>query len=609
MIGYRDDEIPNEFSTFENRLHPGDKPRVMSYVSNYLKGGIPVYSIEFRLLHRDGTYRWILARGEALCDENGIPHRMAGSHTDVTERVESETRRIESSEFLGTLLDNLNAGVMIVDPKTRIIEEINPKVEGLLGLSRDRIVGTECHRFLCPTEQHSCPILDLNQAMDNSERVMIDSTGREIPILKTVKKVLFGGKVKLLETFVDISDIKRTEERLRASERRWNFALDGAGDGVWDWNAKTGKVFFSRKWKEILGYAEEEIGDTLDEWMTRVHPDDIDRCMREIDRHFRGETESYECEHRIRRKDGTYAWILDRSKIVEHDPSGKPERVIGTHTDVTERVEAENERVLTEARLARAEKLSMLGSLVSGVGHEINNPAAIIMMNTPVLREILDEILPVFRNLCAKNGVETVGKRTLPQTEERLGLLLDGIETGVGRIRDVVRGLRSFSESESAMGVQPVSVVHAAQCAESFLRKPMRDCSAIFSVSYEEGIPEVSGCLHRITQAITSCLENAAESIRGPGKRITLSVRHVRERNVVAVEIRDEGCGIPTEDVSKATEPFFTTKRHDGGVGRGIGLTIVERIMRDHGGSVRIASEPGIGTTVFLEFPVADPNR
>ncbi|MDV7395356.1 PAS domain-containing protein, partial [Arthrospira platensis SPKY1] len=109
--------------------------------------------------------------------------------------------------------------------------------------------------------------------------------------------------------------------------------------GVWDWNAQTNKVYFSPAWKAMLGYAEDEVGDSLDEWDSRIHPDDRASTYADLERHFSGQTPLYENTHRVRCKDGRYKWILDRGKVFSFDAAGKPLRVIGTHTDVTESYE------------------------------------------------------------------------------------------------------------------------------------------------------------------------------------------------------------------------------------------------------------------------------
>jgi two-component system cell cycle sensor histidine kinase/response regulator CckA len=170
--------------------------------------------------------------------------------------------------------------------------------------------------------------------------------GKSIELLKvdTLKGLLFIGATAGLLYFL----IKRLERRhvaveaeLQESRLRWQFALEGAGDGLWDWNAETNRVFFSRQWKAMLGYAENEIGDALGEWEDRVHPDDLPHVRAELDRHWKGETPFYLSEQRVRMKDGTYKWILDRGQIISRAPDGRPRRMIGTHSDISVRKSAE----------------------------------------------------------------------------------------------------------------------------------------------------------------------------------------------------------------------------------------------------------------------------
>jgi PAS domain S-box-containing protein len=148
---------------------------------------------------------------------------------------------------------------------------------------------------------------------------------------------------------VDITERKLAEIRLRESEARWQFALEGAGDGVWDWNVPLGRVDYSPRWKEMLGHGPEEIGSSLEEWKQRVHPDDLAATLDAVARHLRGETECYVSEHRLRCKDGSYLWVLDRGKVMERDAAGNALRLVGTHTDMTR-------RKLAEQRLAESER-------------------------------------------------------------------------------------------------------------------------------------------------------------------------------------------------------------------------------------------------------------
>lgn len=130
---------------------------------------------------------------------------------------------------------------------------------------------------------------------------------------------------------------------LRESEFRWKFAIDGAGDGLWDWNMADNTVFFSRRWKEMLGFAENEIGSGLAEWESRIHPDDKTLALATLQSYLDGKVPVYSSEHRVRCKDGSYKWIHDRGMVVERGENGNPLRMIGTHTDITERKQMESQ--------------------------------------------------------------------------------------------------------------------------------------------------------------------------------------------------------------------------------------------------------------------------
>ncbi|MDP2029243.1 MAG: EAL domain-containing protein [Thiobacillus sp.] len=144
-------------------------------------------------------------------------------------------------------------------------------------------------------------------------------------------------------TLAAISRNREITDQLRDSEERWKFALEGSGDGVWDWNPQTDEALFSKRWKEMLGYAEDEFPNTGTAWTEHFHPDDKDRVLTAIQEHFVGNQTFYVVECRMHCKDGSWKWILTRGKLVSRDANGNPSRMIGTHTDITERKQVEEQ--------------------------------------------------------------------------------------------------------------------------------------------------------------------------------------------------------------------------------------------------------------------------
>lgn len=171
---------------------------------------------------------------------------------------------------------------------------------------------------------------------------------------KEVVAQLFG---QLLEHQYEQKLAQETAQQTQDNEQRWRAVLEGTGQGVWDWNVLTNKVYYSPLWKSMLGFEEHEIGDSLDEWKLRVHPEDVDAVYRDLKRHFRGETPVYNNIHRVKVKDGYYKWIRDTGKVFSTDLEGSPIRVIGSHTDITEEYE-------------QKEKLSLLAENTPGMMYQ-----------------------------------------------------------------------------------------------------------------------------------------------------------------------------------------------------------------------------------------------
>ena len=230
-------------------------------------------------------------------------------------------------------------------------KRVNSAFSEILGFTHKQLLNVPWINFIHP-EDRPATIAELEkltagETIISFENRYLTKDGSYRWLLWTAKPYLEEGLI--YAAAIDISDRKQSELALIESEARWQLALKGANDGIWDWNVKTNEVFFSQRWKEMLGFAEDEISNTLQEWSKRVHPEDLGWVTQTIQDHFARKTPFYISEHRVLCKDGSYKWILDRGQAL-WDEFGNVIRMAGSHTDITERKQA-------EAELARSENL------------------------------------------------------------------------------------------------------------------------------------------------------------------------------------------------------------------------------------------------------------
>ncbi|MEB3337898.1 MAG: PAS domain S-box protein, partial [Leptolyngbyaceae bacterium] len=199
--------------------------------------------------------------------------------------------------------------------------------------------------------------LKQSKATMTFETLLRCANGSRLPVEITTRYLEFNGKEYLCSFCRDISERRaallarqKAEEQLRQSEERWQLALRGNNDGIWDWNCQTHDCFFSPRWKEMLGYEDHELPNQLDTWTSRIHPEDWDLVMAIQKEHLDQKTPFYRVEYRLRCKDGSYKWILSRAQGL-WDEQGTPLRLVGSHTDITERKRDEAERKHREEAL------------------------------------------------------------------------------------------------------------------------------------------------------------------------------------------------------------------------------------------------------------------
>ncbi|PSB60797.1 histidine kinase, partial [filamentous cyanobacterium CCP1] len=322
-----------------------------------LRGTIPLPDLfETRHRRKDGSlYDVEISYSHTKLGEE-IIHFCSCRDISDRKRIEAERQRTEfalqkSEERLQLALEASGDGLWDWNIVTGEVY-YSPQYMTMLGYEADELPHNfETWTYLTHSDDQTWVLDQLNAHMrDSSQQYSFDyrvrtksGTWKWIANYgKVVARDAQGNPLRMIGTHRDVSDRKQIEANLRESEERWQLALRGNNDGIWDWNVQTNQVFFSSRWKEMLGFADHEITNSLDEWSKRVHPDDLRRVMEVIQNHFAKETPFYISEHRVQCKDGSYKWILDRGQAL-WDEAGNVIRMTGSHTDISDRKQAETE--------------------------------------------------------------------------------------------------------------------------------------------------------------------------------------------------------------------------------------------------------------------------
>jgi polar amino acid transport system substrate-binding protein len=278
------------------------------------------------------------------------------------------------------------------------------------------------------------------------------------------------------------------------------------------------------------------------------------------------------------------------------------QRTASLAAEVAERERAMEELQRKQQELIQADKLAALGVLVSGVAHEVNNPNGLVLLDVKTVREAWLDALPILDAHAASGDFELGG---LPYSRMRAEMtrLIDEIQDGGRRIRRIVEDLKDLARREDVPRAVPFDVNSAVQTALRLTDGAVRKATHRLEVHLAEGLPPVRGDVQRIEQVVINLVLNACQALPDPSRGVAVATAWDPVRRMVRIEVRDEGQGIPPEHLPRLTEPFFTTKRGDGGTG--LGLSVSAGIVRDHGGALEFASVPGAGTTASVLLPPA----
>lgn len=354
------------------------------------------------------------------------------------------------------------------------------------------------------------------------------------------------------------------------SQERLKLVLDSTRLGMWDWNPQTNEVLFDHNWAAMLGVTVDDLTMTLDDWSSRVHPDDMEKCFQDIQAHLTGETDFYENLHRMKHADGRWVYILDRGRVVEHDENGNPLRFTGTHADVTPLKNAE-----FQASLAVKSKERFF----SAMSHELRAP--------------LHAMLGI---------VEQVQKQlTEPNLKHKLHTVQDSGRHLMLLIKDI---LDSAQLQQNAITLRPETInlnelIKSIQNLFEF-RATEKDIHLETDICLAENAQFIETDQSRLSQILINLVSNAIK-FTDAGQ---VSVRVIENKGDIVISVEDTGRGI--ENTDAIFQPFFTKDfqdRLDDAHSTGLGLTITKELIEIMGLELNVESTLGEGSTFNLSIP------
>ena len=530
---------------------------------------------EYRFLRSDGNIVWVT--GDAVPEWNNDKIiGYIGTITDITTHKMAEEAIAESEANTRFILDGISTGIVIIDPETHTIVDTNMAAVRLIGETKEKIIGSICHKFICPAEEGKCPITDLSQFINDSDRVLINKEGNRIPILKSVVKITLHGRLLLLENFTDITDRHNAEESLKVSEEKYRRIFENVQDLFYE-TAIDGTILEISPSIEFLSHGQlrrkELIGKSIYDFYS--DPEERSALVSKIGKE--GSVSDFEIM--LKNADGSLIPCSLSSKIFL-DAKGRPEKIIGSVRDITDRKRVTEALKLAKEKAEESDRLKT--EFLNNISHEVRTP----------LNGILGFAEIVFQH-----------ELTVEEKKESYAMLLESSD----RLLNTITNYMDISLITSGN----MSVHNKDFFPALFLRKIFNNYESVCSnrkLDLFLDIPGQSDDLSvnsdpEIVQKILSHFLNNAIKFTEKG-----SIHFGFSRNEERLEffVKDSGIGIGLDSFNNIFDRFTKEDHGHQNVteGSGLGLSIAKGMSEIIGGKIRVESELGVGSCFFFTIPI-----
>lgn len=560
--------------SFIDFIDPEHKEKSKEILSGLVKNKQDSTRYTIRYITKGGEKRHTEAFVNLNLNEQGEIEGFSGTLTDVTERFKAQ----EELKRLALVAEKTDNIVFISDAQGRI-EWVNKAFEIYTEYNYEEAVGKTASELMHGENTSDASVKAKDQALANhqsfsGEIYKYSKSGKGFWLSVSITPI--KDKDGQLEGFIaielDITDKKSDEQKLVEARKTLEFALEGNGYGTWDWVLPEDKVSFSRVWKSMLGYAEHEVADAFSSWEDLVHDSDLVEAKRELQRYFKGESDHYRAEFRMRTKSGDYRWILAQGKAVSLLSDGSPYRIVGTHQDITDRKNSE-QKLSNYAR--QLEKINAeLDKFAYIVSHDLKAP----------LRGI---------NNLSEWIEEDLGENIDPEIKEQMNLLRGRVR----RMENLINGILDYSRAGRIGGKQ--RKVEIGELIQGVVDSLQPDPKFEFKINPD--MPTLHTEEIALEQVFTNFISNALKYNDAEKPIIEIDVK--RGTDFHTFSVLDNGSGIEEEFKDKIFEIFQTLQARDKVESTGVGLAIVKKIIEDKNSLVWMESEPGKFTKFSFTWP------
>lgn len=603
ILGYSKEELIG----MNNRqyMDPETSKKVYHTFNQVYQTGIPAKAFDWELIRKDGAKRILETSVSLLRDSKGRPVGFYGIGRDITERKQAEEELRTEKQRFQNLSENAPFGMVMID-QDGSFRYINPKFRELFGYDLADIPnGKTWFRKAYPEAPYRYHVFSAwkqdfksMKPGEKGSRVFTvtckDGTEKIINFIPVQLET--GENVMACE---DITERKQAEAALKESEGKYRAILNSIEEGYYEVDLAGNFTFFNNFLVKSLGYTKEELmGLNNRHYMS---PETALLVFKTFNEVYRTGNPKRDFEWELINKDGSKRFV-EVSVSLMRDEKGQPKGFYGIARDITERKQIEEESKVHQEQMMQASKMVALGTLVSSMAHEINNPNNFIMLNTPLLQEAWENSKPILEEYYEKHGDFIIGGMRYTEMRDNIPVLFSGIVDGSKRIKQIVEDLRNFARREASDMTQSVDVNAVLKSAVTLLSNMLMKSTNHFSIDYGSPLPLLKGNFQRLEQVIINLIQNACQALRDAKKSILVTTSYDEKKQGIIIRVEDEGIGIPPEILPHITDSFFTTKAESGGTG--LGLSISSRIVREHGGTLTFESEVRKGTKAEIFLPL-----